>query len=242
MLSQQTIDKLHVMKLNGMAKGFKEDMERGDATALSFEERFGILVDREWDVRQSLRISKRIKTARLKLCACVEDIDYHHPRGLDRGVMQDILSCRWIQAKRNIILIGATGLGKSWLGCAFAEKACREGYTALYTRVPRLIHEINVSKADGSFLKFLSKLARVDLLLLDDWGIHPLEGEEQHDILEVLDDRVGSRSTLITSQIPVNKWHDMIGDPTVADAILDRLVQNAIQINLRGESMRKEKT
>lgn len=170
----------------------------------------------------------------------MEDIDYRHPRGLDRKVMQDLISCRFVKARINVIITGATGLGKTWLACALGEKVCREGLLTQYARIPRLINELAIARADGSYLRLIGKFAKVDLLILDDWGLSPLEGQAQHDLLEIVDDRAGLRSTIITSQLPVSKWHDMVADPSVADALLDRLVGTAIQLPLKGESMRKK--
>jgi len=240
MLIQQTREKLFRMKLRGMAAALDEQLAHGDFAALSFEERLGFLVDREMTIRQDRSLTRKLQLAKLKVPACVEDIDYRHPRELDKGVMQDLASCRWIAAKRNVIVTAATGLGKTWLGCALGNKACREGYSVIYKRVPRLLEELAVARADGTYLKMLAGLARADLLILDDWALHPLEGTGQHALLEVIDDRTGIRSTLVTSQYPVKKWHDTIGDPSVADALLDRLVGSSTEIALKGESMRRK--
>lgn len=238
---KQTQEKLADLRLSGMLRGLREQIEGGVGIDLSFEERLSLLVDREWIARQENRLARRLRYARLKQQACVEDIDWRHPRGLDKGVLHELASCRWVRAKRNLIITGATGLGKTWLACALADRACREGFTSLYKRVPRLIHEFSIARGDGSYLKALAQLAKVDLLVLDDLGLSLLEGQDQHDLLELIDDRVGCRSTLVTSQLPVNKWHDTVGDPSVADALLDRLLQSSTQIQLKGESMRKEK-
>jgi len=237
----RTIERLHSLRLSGMARALEDQLVRGGASELTFEERVTLMVDRQWELREQRRVERRIRSAKLKQGACAEDIDYRYDRALDRGVMESLLGCQWIRARRNLILTGATGLGKSWLACAVAERACRDGFTASYTRVPRLVEELTLARADGSYLKMLEKLAKVDLLILDDWGLAPLEGMAQHAILEVVDDRATRRSTLVTSQLPVNKWHGMIVDPSVADALLDRLVGTAELIALKGESMRRKR-
>ena len=239
MLIQQTIEKLYDLGLKSMALAVADQMERGEFT-LTFDERLGLIVDREWIQRQNARINRRLKAANLKVQPCVEDIDYRHPRGLDRDVMRDLVSCRWIRAKGNLILCGPTGVGKTWLANALAHKACQDGFTAYYIRVPRLVNELAIARIDGTYLKHLGRLAKFDLLIMDDWALSPLEGEAMHNILEVIDDRAGARSTVFTSQLPVKKWHGMVGDPSVADAILDRVLGAAIQINLKGESMRRK--
>lgn len=241
MLLQPTFDKLQQMRLRGMAQALQEQLQHGDMGSLSFEDRIGLLVDREWTVRQDRSLTRRLQIARLKIPnACVEDIDYRHPRGLDKGQVQELATStsRWIGARRNLIITSATGLGKTWLSCAFGNKACRDGYSALYTRVPRLMEELAVARADGTYLKTLAGLARVDLLILDDWGLAPVDGASQHSLLEVIDDRTGSRSTIVTSQLPVDKWHGAIADPTVADALLDRILASSTTLAMKGKTMR----
>ncbi len=204
------------------------------------EERFGMIVDREWTERQDRRLKNRLKGARLRQPACLEDVNYRHSWGLDRSVLQRLATCRWVKDHESVIITGATGLGKTWLACALAHQACREGYTALYIRVPRLLQAFGVSRADGSYVRELARLAKTDVLILDDWGLAPMTETGRHDILEVLEDCHGVRSTIVTSQIPVSKWHDTIADPTLADAILDRLVHGAHRIELApGPSMRQ---
>jgi DNA replication protein DnaC len=239
MLMQQTIDKLYELHLGGMARALEGQLERGDSSALAFEERLGLLVDEEWTLRQGRKLRRRLQLARLKQPACVEDVDYRHPRGLDKGVFQELCSCRFVLAKRNVIITGATGLGKTWLACALAHKACREGLSTVYKRIPRLVEEMAIARADGTFLKMLSILQRTDLLILDDWGLAPMDALAHHGLLEIIDDRTNTRATILTSQLPVKKWHDTIGDPSVADALLDRLLGSATIIALRGPSMRK---
>jgi len=224
-------------------EGLDEQTQDASIAELSFDERHAMVVDREHLVRLERRTTRRLQRAKLKQPACVEDVNYRHPRGLDRKVFTELATCRWINAKRNVIITGATGLGKTWLACALANKACREGFTTLYARVPRLVDELSAARADGTYLKFLARLERIDMLLLDDWAITPLDRQAQQDLLEVIDDRAGQRSTLVTSQMPVSKWHDTLGDPTVADAILDRILGTATKIQLKtGPSMRGGQT
>jgi DNA replication protein DnaC len=239
MMAQQTIEKLLDLRLKMMAEDYAEQKDRGDMGELSFDDRFGLLVDREWLRRKEHRTQRRLKGSKSKQQACVEDIDYRSRRGLDRKMMEDLATCHWIRAGRNLLMTGPTGVGKTWLSCALINRACRDGLTALYYRVPRLTHELTIARGDGTYLKLLGKLARVDLLVLDDWALAPLEGQDQHDLLEVVDDRAGLRSTLVTSQLPATKWHDVVADPSVADALLDRLIGSAIKIELKGGSLRK---
>jgi len=203
-------------------------------------DRFGLMVDREITERANRRLQTRLKKARLRQQASFEDIDFRTPRGLDKKLMLSLASCDWIRKANNILITGATGTGKSYIACALAHKACLEGYTARYLRLPRLMEAITIAKADGSYGKFMLDLARTDLIVLDDWGLATMNKAQRHDLLEILEDRHGLKSTLITSQLPVEAWHEYIGDPTLADAILDRLVHCAYKINLKGESMRKQ--
>ncbi len=198
-------------------------------------------MDREWTKRQDRRLTNRLKGARLREPACLEDVNYRHPRGLDRSVMQRLTTCQWVKNHEAVLITGATGLGKTWLACALAHQACREGYTALYVRVPRLLHSLTLARADGSYVRELARMARTDLLILDDWGLAPMGEQERHDMLEVIEDRNGLKATIVTSQVPVANWHDTIGDPTIADAILDRLVNRAHRIELKGPSLRRKK-
>ena len=241
MLTHPTLDKLRTLKCTGMAAALSEQMTLPDIDTLTFEERLGLLVDRELTERNNRRTSNRLRRARLKHQATIENIDYRHPRGLDKALMQSLATCQWVSDRLNILITGPTGVGKTWLACALAHSACRQGHTALYLRLPRLLQDLNIAKGDGRYPKLINTLARTQLLILDDWGLVKLTTEQRRDLLEILEDRHGARSTLATSQLPVEKWHAMIGDPTLADAILDRLVHNAYKINLKGESMRKQK-
>ncbi len=242
MLTEQTLDKLYTMKLNGMAEAFRQQQEDPAVSSLSFEERFGLLVDQQWSWKEDRALSRRLAQARFKLAAAVEDIDYRHARGLDRKLIRSLAAdSRWVCQHHNVFLLGPAGIGKSYLACALAQKACRDGFTALYTRAPQLFRELAVAHADGSLPRRLLRLARIDVLIVDDWAMAPLNEVERRDFLEVCDDRYERRSTILTSQLPVAKWHAQIGDPTIADSILDRLVHEAHRIELQGESMRKKR-
>jgi DNA replication protein DnaC len=241
MLTHPTLDKLQHLKFTGMAAALAEQMQMPDIEELAFEERLGLLVDRELTERENRRLSSRLRRARLKHNAALEDIDYRHPRGLDKSLIQSLATCQWVKEHLNILITGPTGVGKTWIACALAQKACREGYTAGYLRLPRLLQEMAIAKGDGRYPKLLATLAKTDVLVLDDWGLAKLTGEQRRDLLEILEDRHATRATLATSQLPIETWHDVIGDPTLADAILDRLVHNAYRINLKGGSMRKRK-
>ncbi|NOQ95033.1 MAG: AAA family ATPase [Desulfobacterales bacterium] len=239
MLIHPTLEKLHSLKLNGMAKALEEQLQMEDLKELSFEERLGLLVDREVTERRNRKLQTLLKKAKLRLNASIEDIDYRHPRGLDKSLILSLASCQWVEEHNNILITGPTGAGKSYLACALAQKACREGYRTLYFRLTRLLQELTMARGDGRYGKMLITLAKNDLLVIDDWGLAPLDDHGRRDILEILEDRHNVRSTIVTSQIPVQNWHEIIGDPTLADAILDRLVHNAYKITLKGESMRK---
>ena len=240
MLKHPTLDKLHALKLTGMAAALADQSATTDIQELSFEERLGLLVDREMTERDNRRMTSRLRRARLRHNAILEDLDYRNSRGLDKGLVQSLAGCQWVKEHLNVLITGPTGVGKTWLACALAHKACREGYTAQYVRLTRLLRELTIAKGDGQYAKLLTNLAKVDVLILDDWGLMKLSVENRRDLLEVLEDRHGRRSTIATSQLPIDQWHDVIGDATLADAILDRLVHNAYKINLRGESMRKQ--
>tara|TARA_R110000822_G_scaffold72322_1_gene173842 strand:+ start:811 stop:1566 length:756 start_codon:yes stop_codon:yes gene_type:complete len=240
MLKHPTLDKLHALKLTGMAAALEDQSATPDITDLSFEERLGLLVDREMTERDNRRMTSRLRRAKLRHTAILEDLDYRNSRGLDKGLVQSLAGCQWVKEHLNVLITGPTGVGKTWLACALAHKTCREGYTAQYVRLTRLLRELTIAKGDGQYSKLLTGLAKVDVLILDDWGLMKLSAENRRDLLEVLEDRHGRRSTIATSQLPIEEWHGVIGDATLADAILDRLVHNAYKINLRGESMRKQ--
>jgi DNA replication protein DnaC len=241
MLNQQTLHKLFVMRMNGMADAFRQQLEQTGLGELSFEERFGLLVDRQWSWKEDRALSRRLRASRLKSTASVEDIDYQIPRGLDRSLLRSLTAeSEWVKKHQNVILTGATGVGKSWLATALAHKACRDGYTSYYARASQLFRELALAHADGSFGRLLRRLALTDVLVIDDWAMAPLTDTERRDVLEICDDRYQTRSTILTSQIPVANWHAQIGDPTSADSILDRLVHNAHRIDLTGGSIRKK--
>jgi len=242
MLEHPTLQKLATLKLTGMRDALLEQQGTPAYHTLSFEERVGLLVDREALARQNRQMANRMKKAGLRQEAAVEDIDFRHPRGLDRSVILSLASCQWIKNRRNCLITGPTGVGKTFLACALAQKSCREGYTALYVRVSRFLNELAVARRDGSYLDRLRTLSQLDLLVLDDWGVTPLTDEGRRDLLEILDDRYDRKSTVVTSQIPVDRWHEYLADPTLADAILDRLVHNAHRLALTGESMRRMKS
>jgi DNA replication protein DnaC len=237
MLMQPTIEKLYAMKLTGIAEAVRRQLEDPEASRLSFEERLALLVDQQWDWLQNKAFTRRLKNARFKIDAAVEDIDYRHPRRLDRQLIRSLSGCDWVRRHQNIIVTGPCGVGKSFIAGALAHKAVREGFTSLYVRAPRLFRDLAVARVDGSFGRLLDRIARIDVLLVDDWAMAPLADTERRDFLEICDDRYSTRSTILTSQVPVAQWHDQIGDPTLADSILDRLVHNAHRIELQGASM-----
>jgi DNA replication protein DnaC len=240
MLQQHTLDQLRGLRLDGMIAALNDTALQASAEALSFEQRLALLVQRELDWRDGKRVARLLKAAKLKVSgACVEDIDWRSGRGLDRHLVTALVEGDWIRHGRNLLITGATGCGKTWLGCALAQQAARQGFSVLYTRSTRLLQELQVAHGDGSFGRRLAQLARLDLLVLDDLAIAPIAAQERQDLLELLDDRVGSRSTLITSQMPSSAWHQWLGEPTIADAIMDRLMHGSHTIALKGESLRR---
>ena len=242
MMLEQTLSKMNILKLHGMAEAWTEQNQNAMYTELAFNERLGLLVDREIAVRDNRKLASLLRGARLRYgTACAEEIDFRTPRGLAKDVIVSLMQNSWIKEKQNVIITGPTGSGKTFIACALANSACRSGYSAYYIRLPRLLLEMHIARGDGSYGKQLSKLARYSLLVIDDWGLAKLGDKERRDLLEVLEDRHGISSTIVSSQIPMDRWHDTIGDPTIADAVLDRLVHNAhmIAMNMKADSMRK---
>jgi DNA replication protein DnaC len=239
MLTTPTLDALRRLALPGMARAFAEQLERSEYWSLSFEERLGLLVDREVLDRDNRRLERNLKAAHLRTSACIEDLDFTRSRGLDRGVVLRLAEAAWVADHRNVLVIGPTGVGKTYVACALAQAALRRGHRALYLRVPRLLDELVLARADGRLPRLLTAWSRIDVLVLDDLALQPLAPARAADLLEVIEDRHGLRSTIVTSQLPVAHWHEALGDPTVADAILDRLVHSAYRIELRGDSLRR---
>jgi DNA replication protein DnaC len=242
MLTQPTIDKLHALHLTAMAQAFEQQRGSAPHAGLPFDDRFGLLVEAEWTAREQRRLTQRLRHARLRYQASLEDVDFTTPRGLARDVVLSLGNGAWIRDHYNLLVTGPTGIGKSWLTCAFVESACRHGFAATYVRAPRLLHELAVSRGDGSYPRLLAKLAKLDLLAIDDWLLAPLTDAERRDLLEVVEDRSERRSTLIASQLPPTAWHAAIGEPSVADAICDRLIHRAHKLTLKGPTMRDPET
>ena len=240
MLSEQTLDQLRGLRLDGVIHALADQATSSAASELDFDARLAMLVQREIDWRDGKRLNRLLKAARLKVSsACIEDINWRASRGLDRGVVTQLAGCNWVRQGHTVLITGATGLGKTWLACALAQQAARSGFSVLYVRAPRLLDELHVAHGDGSFGRRLAQLARIDVLLIDDFAIAPISASERNDLLELLDDRVGIKATLLTSQLPVNAWHAWLNDPTLADAILDRIVHRAHRIALKGPSLRR---
>lgn len=242
MMNEPTLDKLKQMHLDGMAGAWLEQHKDAKIGALGFDERFGLLVDAEALHRENRRLRRLLRDAKLKIAsACIEDIDYAAQRQLDKTAIRQLANCRWVQQSHTVVITGATGTGKTYVACALANHACRKGFSAMYRRATRFFDELALARADGTYPRLLTRIARVDVLVLDDWGMTPIRDAERRDMLEILDDRYGSRATVMTSQISPQKWHDLVGDPTTADAICDRLLHNAHRIDLKGPSRRKDK-
>jgi DNA replication protein DnaC len=242
MLKQPMIEKLLAMRLHGMAESLKTQEQDPAARELSFLERLGLLVDQQWNWRENQALGRRLKNAKLRTNACVEDIDYRGARGLDKSVIRALVQeSAWVGTHENVFVLGPTGVGKSFVACALAQKACRDGYSALYTRAQALFRDLAMARADGSLRSLLARLSRIDVLVIDDWAMASLSEPERRDFWEICEDRYQVRSTILTSQLPVSRWHEQIGDPTLADGILDRLVHNAHRIEMRGDTMRKNR-
>ncbi len=240
MINQDLIDKLNQLRFNGIKEALQEQDQQAAYHELSFSERLMLLLDRELTLRNDRQLAQRLKRAKLKQTACMEHIDFKASRGLDKSQLLSLATCRWIRDKQNVLFLGPTGTGKTYLACALGHKACLEGYSAAYVRLPRLFQDLLIAKGDGRYSKFMQQLAKLDVLILDDWGLNPFTQDQCRDLLEILDDRHQTRSTVVTSQFPTKHWHELLGSPTLADAILDRLVHNAYKIELQGESLRKK--
>jgi DNA replication protein DnaC len=240
MLSGPTMEKLRALRLEGMVSTLEAQQGDPGARRLSFEERLGLLVDAEWTHQQDKRLRRRLREAKLKIGnACVEDIDVSTRRGLDRGLVRQLASCAWIEEHENIAVTGPTGVGKTFLVCALAHQACRKGHRCMYRRTSRLFDELTLARAEGTYGKFLGRLSRIQVLVIEDFGLTPVGERNRYDLLEILEDRYDVRSTILTSQLPTDQWYDQLGDPTLADAILDRLLHNAHRVTMKGPSRRK---
>lgn len=242
MLDQATLEKMQAMRMSAMAEAFERQLTSPQFAELSFEERLGMLVDTEWTAREQRKLSRRLKGAKLRYPASLEDIDFRTSRGLDRGLVLSLGTCAWIGEHHNLLITGPTGTGKTFLACSFAERACRSGFSAHYVRAPRLLQDLAIARADGSYGRLLVKLAKIDLLAIDDWLIAGLKDQERRDLLEVIEDRSERASTLIATQLSVKSWHAAIGEPTLADAICDRLIHRAHRIELTGPSLRERRS
>lgn len=241
MLNEPTLQKLTAMRLDGMVKAWQEQQDDPQYAALGFDERFGLIVDAEVLHRENRGMTRRLREARLRIAqACLEDLRKADQRGIDRALMRQLATCQWIVAHKRVLITGATGTGKTYVACALAHQACRKGHRTLYRRIPRLLDELSLARADGSYANLMTRFAQSDLLVLDDWGLVTLNDKQRRDLLEVLEDRYGERATIITSQFPTSDWHAYLGEPTLADAIMDRLIHGAYKITLKGPSQRKE--
>ncbi len=240
-MREQTFEKLYHLKLHGFAQALEEQFKNPDMSSLSFEDRLAGLVDAQWLWRENRAVASRLRKARLKVPASMEDVNYRHQRQLDKSLMRSLASCDWVKQHHNITISGASGLGKTYLCCALLEQACRKGYTAYYVSAPKFFRQLAIGYADGSFDRLLSRLAKIDVLGIDDWGLTPLGEMERRHFLEVMDDRGGGRSTILTSQFPVERWHDLIGNPTLADAVMERILSNSYRLVMAGDTMRPVK-
>ena len=241
MLTAPTLEQLQALRLTAMAAAWTAQPQNAELSALSFDERFALLVDAEWRARENKRLTRALQEAKFKLShACLEAIDYPARRELDKALIRQLATGRWVEEHQQVLISGATGVGKTFIACALGTQACRQGYRARYWRASRLYHACALARADGTYIRLLAQLARVDVLVLDDWALAPLQEAERRDVLEILEDRSGTRSTIVTSQLPPGQWHDYVADPTLADAICDRLLHNAHRIVLKGPSRRKE--
>jgi DNA replication protein DnaC len=240
MLNEPTREKLTELRLRGMAHAWSAQQADPQSTQLAFDERFGLLVDAEWMERHNKRLARALREAHLRIRdACIEDLQASTPRGLEKALVRQLATCEWIHRHHNLVITGACGVGKTYVACALAQQACRKGYRALYRRAPRLFEELVLARADGTYARLLARIARFDVLVIDDWGLTPLDELQRRDVLEIFEDRYGQRSTIVSSQLPTERWHDHVGEPTIADAICDRLLHNAHRLQLRGPSRRR---
>ena len=243
MLNQNTIEKMKDLHLHALATAWSEQQKSPDVVSMSFDERIGLLIDAEWTARENARVTRNLRDAKLRISqASLEDIDFNAKRELDKPLLRQLATCRWVDEHQNVIVTGATGTGKTYIACALAQAAIRKGHRVAYRRAPRLFEELTLAHADGSFATLLKRLAKVDILVIDDWGLAPPKDAERRDMLELLEDRYGARSTIMTSQLATTRWHDHLGDPTVADAICDRVLHGAHKLTLKGPSRRKEES
>jgi DNA replication protein DnaC len=243
MLSEPTREKLMELRLQAMANTWSEQQADPQSAQLAFDERFGLLVDAEWMARHNKRLARTLREAQLRIRdACVENLQASAPRGLEKATIRQLATCQWIHEHHNLVITGACGVGKTYVACAFAQQACRKGYRVLYRRAPRLFEELVLARADGSYARLLARIARFDVLVIDDWGLTPLDDLQRRDVLEIFEDRYAQRSTIVASQLPSDRWHDQVGEPTIADAICDRLLHNAVRVTLRGPSRRRPET
>ncbi len=242
MLNQHTLEQLSALKLSGMRGALERQHEQPHLQDLSFDERLSLMVEEELLHRGNRRLTSLLRAAKLRVSACIEDIDYRHQRGINKSQMAQLSTCQWIEQHHNLCITGPTGCGKTWLACALGNQACRQGYSARYFRVPRLFEQLRIAHGDGSYPRLMNQLLKTDLLILDDWGLQTISTSQRHDLMEVIEDRHGRRSTLIASQLPTEHWHEHIGEATLADAILDRLLHSAHRLPLTGDSMRKRQS